>query len=340
MRRFVAVSCLVAIALLVIGCGTHQQSVTNPVGRQAEMIEKLWWLTFWILSAIFVAVVAFLGSAVYRNRTGSQAIPEPEVRSEAQDRRASRVTLVLVLVVVLFEFGFLVASAMSTKHMRGYQSKNPIEIEVIGHRWWWEFRYNDPVPSQIVTTANELHVPVGMPILIKTSSQDVIHSFWAPNIAGKRDLIPGYQQSYWIQVDKEGIYRGQCAEFCGLQHAHMSFYVVAEPHDKYQQWLEWQRKPALDPGTQQVKGRDVFMSSPCVTCHTIRGTDAGSRVGPDLTHVASRSFIAAGTLPNTRENLRNWVRNAQTVKPGNQMPSIALSDEELDAVVAYLQSLK
>jgi cytochrome c oxidase subunit 2 len=334
-------SLLVLMALVLIaGCGTHQQSITDSAGRQAEMIERLWWIMLGILSTIFVAVVAFMSSAVYRNRGGAQTTPEAEVRSEAQDRKASRVILWLSLNVILFEFAFLVASAMSTKNMRGYQSKNPIEIQVIGHRWWWEFNYANSIPSQIVTTANELHIPVGTPILIKTSSQDVIHSFWAPNIAGKRDLIPGYAQAYWIQVDKEGIYRGQCAEFCGLQHAHMAFYVVAESPQKYQQWLEAQRKPASDPGAEQRRGLDVFMQSPCVTCHTIRGTQAGARVGPDLTHVASRSYIAAGTLQNTRDNLRNWVRNPQTVKPGNQMPAMALSDADLDAVVAYLQSLR
>jgi cytochrome c oxidase subunit II len=334
-------SLLALLALLLIaGCGTHQQSITDPAGRHAYMIERLWWIMLAILSAIFVAVVAFMSSAVYRNRGGLQSIPEPVVRSDAQDRKASRVILWLSVAVIIFEFAFLVESAMSTKYTRGHESKNPIEIQVIGHRWWWEFNYSNSVPSQIVTTANELHIPVGTPVLIKTSSQDVIHSFWAPNIAGKRDLIPGYTQSYWIQADKEGLYRGQCAEFCGLQHAHMAFYVVAESPQRYQQWLEAQRKPATDAGAEQRRGLDVFMQSPCVTCHTIRGTQAGARVGPDLTHVASRSYIAAGTLQNTHDNLRNWVRNPQTVKPGNQMPAMALSDEELDAVVAYLQSLK
>ncbi len=331
---------LIFAALMIAGCGTHQQSITDSAGRQADLVERLWWIMLAVLSTIFVAVVAFLSSAVYRNRGGSQEIPEPEVRSDEQDRKASHIIIGLTVTVILFEFAFLVASATGTKYVRGYESKNPIEVRVIGHRWWWEFIYSDAIPSQIVTTANELHVPVGTPILIKTSSQDVIHSFWAPNIAPKRDLIPGYAQSYWIQADKEGIYRGQCAEFCGLQHAHMAFYVVVESPQKYQQWLESQRKAAIDPGEQQKRGLDVFMQSPCVTCHTIRGTQAGGRVGPELTHVASRSFIASGTLKNDRDNLRNWVRNPQTVKPGNQMPAIALSDADLDAVVAYLQSLK
>jgi len=329
------------LLLLLAGCGTHQQSVTNSAGTQAARIEILWWWMLGILTTIFVIVVGFVLGAVSRRRGGSEQMPEAQVIDSARDRRLSRVILVLVIMVILFEFGFLVASAIVTKYERGMSSKNPVEIQVIGHRWWWEFRYASSQPSEVVVTANELHLPTGVPILIKASSADVIHSFWVPNIAGKRDLIRPYQTSMWLQVDEEGVFRGQCAEFCGHQHAHMAFYVVAEPMNRFQAWLQAQKAPAKEPLEHKARqGRDVFMKSPCVTCHTIRGTDAGSRVGPDLTHVASRSFIAAGTLPNTRSNLMQWIRDSQSVKPGNLMPSMDLETSELESLVAYMQSLK
>jgi cytochrome c oxidase subunit 2 len=221
------------------------------------------------------------------------------------------------------------------------ESKNPITVQVIGHQWWWEVQYPNTDASMWITTANEIHVPVGKPIVLLTSSRDVIHSFWAPNLQGKRDLIPGYQTAIWFQADKEGVYRGQCAEFCGAQHAHMAFYIVAEPMDKFQQWLLGQRDPAPEPSSEVTKhGRDVFLSGTCIMCHTIRGTNAGSRVGPDLTHLASRSYIAAGTLPNNPGSLGGWISDPQSIKPGVRMPPNPLKSEDLQALVAYLQTLK
>lgn len=328
-----------SLAALLAGCGTHQQSALDPAGPDAARVERLWWWMLWILTAIFALVVGWIAAAV--RRRGRAPRPEREACDPEQDRRMSRLVLILVALTVLFEFGFLVASAMTMKAQRGLESKNPLEVHVTSYRWWWEFTYVDPVASQTVVTANELHLPVGTPVLFKGTSADVIHSFWVPNVSGKRDHIPGYRTSDWMQVDKEGAYRGQCAEYCGHQHAHMAFYLIAESQEEFQQWLAHQRKPAAEPQEELARrGRDVFLKSPCVTCHTIRGTDAAARVGPDLTHVASRSHIAAGTLPNTRENLKRWIRDSQSVKPGNQMPPVGLSDEELEAVVTYLQTLK
>jgi len=331
---------LVPLTLLA-GCGTNQQSITNSAGTQAALVERLWWTMLIVLTVIFVLVVAAIGRSVQRSRGGTPAIPEREVISPEQDRRMSRIIAVLVVMVAVLELSFLVMSAYSINVHRSPESKNAIEIQVVGHRWWWEFRYSSPVPSETVVTANELHIPAGVPVLIKTSSADVIHSFWFPNIAGKRDLIPGYMTSFWVQAEKEGVYRGQCAEYCGHQHAHMGMYVVVESLQEFQDWLNAQKKPAPDPPTDEARrGQQLFLSSPCVTCHTVRGTDAGSRVGPDLTHVATRSFIAAGTLPNTRDNLARWVRDSQSVKPGNTMPTMSLTPEDVQAIVTYLQSLK
>jgi cytochrome c oxidase subunit II len=323
------------------GCGTQQQSVTNAAGDEAARVETIWWVTLAILSAIFVMVVAWIAYAVRNRRGDSETMPEAELVDPARDRRMSRVIIVLVALVVVFEFGFLVMSESASSREDRFNGQSHVEIEVIGHRWWWEFRYPNPISSQIVTTANEIHIPAGVPILVKTASADVIHSFWAPNLQGKRDLIPGYQTAFWFRANNTGSYRGQCAEFCGHQHAHMAFYIVVEQPEQFAAWLDAQRKPAPEPtDADSQRGREVFMSSPCVTCHTIMGTDAASRVGPDLTHLASRSFIASATLPNTRGNLAGWITNAQQAKPGVQMPPIGLAPDDLNHLLAYLETLR
>ena len=203
-----------------------------------------------------------------------------------------------------------------------------------GHQWWWEVNYENPVASRSFTTANEIHIPVGQPVVLKLTSQDVIHSFWVPNLHGKKDLIPGHASMTWLQADKPGTFRGQCAEFCGHQHAHMAFTVVAEPPEQFYAWYDGQTRPAVQPaGESQQRGRQVFLSSACVMCHTIQGTPAGATVGPNLTHVA-------GTLANNRGNLGGWVADSQEIKPGNHMPPNILRAEDLQSLLDYLESLK
>jgi cytochrome c oxidase subunit 2 len=216
-----------------------------------------------------------------------------------------------------------------------------VTIAVTGHQWWWEIEYEDANPSRRVITANEIHIPVGRPIALKVSSHDVIHSFWAPNLQGKRDLIPGYMTAIWMQADREGVFRGQCAEFCGRQHAHMAFEVVAEPESRFDRWLDDQRQEARVPASpQEERGREAFMSARCPGCHSIRGTDARGLVGPDLTHIGSRVSLGAGILPNARGHLAGWISNPQAIKPGNVMPPNPLSADDLMALLAYLESLK
>jgi cytochrome c oxidase subunit 2 len=177
--------------------------------------------------------------------------------------------------------------------------------------------------------------------VLKVTSRDVIHSFWAPNLHGKRDLVPGHTTAIWIQADRESVYHGQCAEYCGKQHAHMRFEIVAEPQDRFEQWLNAQRQPAQAPASDaQRRGQRVFMDQKCVLCHTIRGTDAAARVGPELTHVGSRGKIASATLPTTHDHLAQWSSEPQRFKPGSQMPSTPLSKDDLDALAAYLEQLK
>jgi cytochrome c oxidase subunit II len=216
-----------------------------------------------------------------------------------------------------------------------------VTVDAVGHQWWWDFQYRDVSPAEFVSTPNELHVPVGQPIAIKAMSRDVIHSFWVPNLHGKRDLIPGQVTTTWIQGDRPGIYRGLCAEFCGHQHAHMAFAVVVEPAAKFKVWIDHQRQNAGDPiNDNERRGQQVFLQSACATCHTIRGTSAASRIGPDLTHVGSRMTLAAGTVPNTAAHLAAWLHDPQAVKPGSRMPRVPLADSDRTALVAYLRGLQ
>ncbi len=214
-------------------------------------------------------------------------------------------------------------------------------IQVVGHQWWWEVRYEGSSPDQSVVTANEIHVPVGEPVRLELSTGDVIHSFWVPELAGKTDLIPGQTNTMWIEARHAGVFGGTCGEFCGAQHAHMQMRVIADPPGKYRAWLAAQRTPAaaaVDPSASD--GLRVFMTSGCANCHTIRGTGAGGGVGPDLTHIASRTTIAAGTLPNTEANLMGWIVGAQGIKPGSDMPNMPVPSRDLQTLAAYLETLK
>jgi cytochrome c oxidase subunit II len=219
--------------------------------------------------------------------------------------------------------------------------KDGVVIQVTAHQWWWEIVYDDNEPSRVFRTANEIHVPVGRPVVLKLKSDDVIHSFWVPNLHGKKDLVPGHEWTLTFRADEPGVYRGQCAEFCGHQHAKMAFFVVAQEPAEYEKWAEAQRQPAKEPSNDaQKRGQEVFLSSPCIMCHTIEGTLAQARMAPDLTHLASRSTIAAGALPNTRGNLGGWVLDPHSSKPGVAMPPTALSAADLQALLAYLESLQ
>jgi cytochrome c oxidase subunit 2 len=214
-----------------------------------------------------------------------------------------------------------------------------LTLEVTGHQWWWELRYRGADASQTMITANEIHIPVGEPVRVRLESGDVIHSFWVPKLAGKTDLIPGQTNYAWLQADKPGVYRGQCGEFCGAQHAHMALYVVADERPAFDAWWKQQIEPAGAPQSQPaIQGQNVFLSH-CSVCHAVRGAGAGGNLGPDLTHLMSRNMIASGTLPNNTGNLHGWIANAQGLKPGSRMPPQNLTPEELHAVVAYLQNL-
>ena len=213
-------------------------------------------------------------------------------------------------------------------------------VKVVGHQYWWEIRYQPSSPDSGAVTANELHIPVGEPVRLQLETADVIHSFWVPELAGKTDIIPGQTNVAWLEAKSPGVYWGHCGEYCGMQHANMQLRVVAESPAKFRDWLAQQRQPAGSPGSPAAQaGQQVFLTSACATCHTVRGTPAGGSVGPDLTHLASRLTIGGGTFANTRGNLAGWIADAQGMKPGVQMPTMAPRPEQLEELVTYLQSL-
>jgi cytochrome c oxidase subunit 2 len=311
---------------------TTIQSALHPAGPGAASISDLWWLMFWTCTVVYLLVMTALVMAIRRHREGENAPAERTlVRSVVG---ASAVTVVIL-------FALLVASVTTGRAVGAVTSSNPMVIAITGNQWWWDVEYHNPLPSLRTRTANELHLPVGRPVRILLTSNDVIHSFWVPNLHGKMDLIPGRRTELSLQVDRPGIYRGQCAEYCGLQHAHMAFTVIAEPSDDFERWLAAQRQPAPAPiSLEQQRGFDIVTRGPCAMCHTVRGTSAGARTAPDLTHLASRSTLAAGTVPNTRGYLAGWIADPQHLKPGAKMPPTGLSAEELQAVLAYLEMLR
>ena len=214
-----------------------------------------------------------------------------------------------------------------------------LTVQVTGGQWWWNVRYPNAEPQQVFTTANEIHIPVGRPVRFELKSADVIHSFWIPQLGGKMDVVPGQTNVMWLQADEPGVYRGQCGEYCGAQHAHMAMIVVAEPAQDYLRWTQAQRQAAKAPPTAALlHGEQVFLAR-CAACHAVRGRDAGGILGPDLTHLMSRHTLAAGTLPNTSGNLAAWIADAQAIKPGSRMPTLQLSGPDLNAIVGYLQTL-
>jgi cytochrome c oxidase subunit II len=317
------------------------QNALNPTGPNAAALSHLWWLMFWFCTAVYVLVMIGLAIAIRKGRRERDLNPVLNPSSTTLKRKRNAI-LSATAVTVAILFVFLISSFRVGRSLTAdLGQKNGLSIEVTGRQWWWEVRYNDVDASNIFMTANEIHIPVGVPVLFTLHGGDVIHSFWVPNLAGKKDLIPGKVSTMWLQADKPGVYRGQCAEYCGLQHARMALWIVADPQEQFNAWRQNQTQTSIPPSTDsQRRGQQVFLSSTCVMCHAIGGTTAASNVGPNLTHVASRNTIAAATVPNTREHLARWIVDSQQYKPGNKMPQNNLGQDDLNAVVDYLQSLK
>jgi cytochrome c oxidase subunit 2 len=316
-------------------------SVLHPASAQAQLVRILWWWMLGVAAVIYMIVVATMLVAAARARReagGATSGRPPSVgsRDDVAIRWVGASALLTACVSAVFLVYNIRVGAALGRHVA-----QPLIIEVVGHQWWWEVTYTDSDRGNRVTTANEIHIPVGRQIAIDLRSADVIHSFWVPNLAGKQDLTPGHPARVWIEADTPGVYRGQCSQFCGLQHAQMALFVVAESRDRFDAWLQGQRRLAQAPlDSTRRRGKNVFVDARCGSCHTIEGVMAVGSFGPSLTHLASRSTIAAGTLPNSPARLAAWILNPGLFKPGTSMPSNSLSGADLQALTAYLGALK
>ena len=316
---------LAACALLLSGCG-GQQSALNTGGPSAHRISLLWWGLFGMAVVVWTVVVFLLVWALVLRR-GPNVTP----------RGGGEKTVVIagIIIPTLILLGTFAGAMGVLNAQRNPPHPTVLTITVTGHDWWWEVRY----PKFV--TANEIHIPVGKAVHVNLRTADVIHSFWVPSLTSKTDLIPNKDNSTWLQADKAGTYRGQCAEFCGLEHAGMAFLVVAQPQDQFDQWMADQSRPAPAPdGALAARGEQVISTQSCSSCHTVRGTSADGKVGPDLTHFGSRKELGAGVAPNNAGWLGGWISNSQTIKPGNKMPPQPLAPDDLRAVIAYLEGLK
>jgi len=316
----------VALLFVLSGCHSdHNQSMLHPASSASAHIAWLWWFLFAVCTAVFVVVMALTWVAIRKPR-------EAESRPGWKNGFivvGGAIIPAIILVIILF------ASLGVQKALRLPETN--LTIEVIGHKWWWEVVY----PDERIITANEIYIPVGEPVRLELSSADVIHSLWIPNLQGKTDMLPDKVNVTWIEADRAGTFRGQCAEYCGVQHALMRLVVVALPREEFDAWVQARQQPVVAP-TEAVlqRGREVFFAADCNNCHTIADVQATTKRGPDLTHIGTRRTLAAGVLPNNRGNLTGWISNPQAIKPGNLMPRTHLESEDLHALVEYLESLE
>lgn len=309
-------------------------SPLDPHSPAAHHIATLWWWMLAVASVVFLGAVAMLVVGwVRRDRPGLPFFGENE--------RANTILVILfgmaipiVILVALFVISDLVLLPETDAPAA---SSTAMTVTVTGHQWFWQVRYE----GKDAETANEIHIPARTPVNLQVRSADVIHSFWVPELNRKIDTIPGQTNAIELYAERPGVYRGQCAEFCGLQHAHMAFRVYAEPMARFKAWLANLKRPALEPVSAQARqGQQDFMEDGCAACHTISGTEAEGTVGPDLTHLASRETLAADTIPDTPEYLFRWIQNPQAIKPGVKMPGLGLGPAKFHAIVAYLAGLK
>ena len=323
---------LALVLLFLTACsGPFPQSVFAPKSDFAVELDGLFWNIFWWAVAVFLIVETLLVIAIarYRARPGAPT-PKP-VHGHTLLEIGWTLAPALILV-------FIAVPTMRTIFATaGHAPDGALRVEVIGHQWWWEYRY----PTLGISTSNELHLPVGTPVQVEMTSADVIHSFWVPALGGKRDLTQGRHSRIAFRANSTGEYWGQCAEFCGASHANMRLRVMVESDSVFQRWVDRQRAAPASPakGSREEQGQQIYRRSACIGCHTISGLSS-AKVGPDLSHVGSRGTIAGALFPNTTEALQRWIQNAPGLKPGALMPPQNFSAEDLEALVVYLQSLK
>lgn len=312
-------------------------SIYASSSTPAAEIQKLSYFVLEITGSIFVVVGGLLLFVVirFRARDANDDTEPAQIYGSTQIELAWTVIPVLIVVVL-----FLTTARMIFAIQDAPKPKQALDVTVVGHQFWWEYRY----PGLGIVTANELHVPLSStgdpkPTYLKLLSADVDHSYWVPQLSGKIDLIPNHPNELWIDPLQPGLYLGQCAQFCGVEHAKMLLRVYVDTPDQFAAWIKNQQQPAVQDRSVAA-GRRVFETQACMNCHAIQGTAATGRFGPDLTHLASRDTLASGIIPNTKDNLRQWIKDPDTFKPGSLMPAMQLSDEQLDQLTAYLQTLK
>jgi cytochrome c oxidase subunit 2 len=327
-RRTTAVAAAAAVGVvLTIGGCSGQSSIVSPKGPAAHSIAGLWWPMLAVATAVFAFVAGMLLLAAARGRR----------RTEDEAKGAARwgepfIVIAGVLVSGVILVGFFLFSLGRMQALADSGRRTKLTVSVIGHDWWWEVRY----PNGAVS-ANEIHIPAGIRVQLALDTDDVIHSFWVPRLGPKVDMIPGQHNTLWLEASEPGVYRGQCAEFCGLQHANMIIRLVADTPADFDRWVAGQAQPAAPA---DGLGRHIFETQTCAGCHRIRGTAAEGNVGPDLTHFGGRATMGAGVLPMSPANLSRWITDPQSIKPGAAMPPTTLAPDELAALVAYLEGLR
>jgi len=312
-------------------------NIFDPHGPPARMIHNLSWLVLGICGGLFVVVegMIFYGVIFYRRKKNDKNNADPR-----QVYGSNPVEIAWTIIPLLIVFVLTLTTVRTIRAVELTEApKDALQVTVIGHQWWWEFRYMDAsVPGGEVVVANELHVPINRPVWLRLESADVIHSWWVPALAGKMDVIPNHTNHTWFNAETEGLYLGQCAEYCGNQHAGMLLRVIASKPADFDAWLQTQVAPAVNDTTVAM-GRDIFQEYACSNCHTVKGVSDG-QFAPDLTHLMSRQTIASGVAPLDPTTLRAWIDNPQALKPGCNMPSLQLDTQELNAVTAYLLTLR
>ena len=311
--------------------GPENLSIFDPVSPAATPIRDLFMLVFGVIGIIFVVTEGALIWSIIRYRAKGDETTEPP-----QIYGSNPIELAWTVIPIIIVFTLFLVTTRTIYSLDMQEApEGALKVKATGHQWWWEFEYEDLG----ITTAGELHVPKGVPVFVELRSADVNHSFWVPRLAGKIDCIPNRENHLWFQADEIGTWYGQCAEFCGTQHAKMLIRVISENEDDFDSWVASQKLPASETPTK-LHGKEVFLSLACVNCHNVQGVSMVGGFGPDLTHLMSRKTIASGAAKNTAENLRAWLQNPDSIKEGALMPNMMLDDAQLDALVEYVQTLK
>lgn len=347
--RFLSLLAFVWILVFSAGCAAGREdmsmppSTMEPASPSGIVMSDLMIQSFIIAGVVFVIVESLLLVAVFRHRhrgveplKASELPPQTEGHNLLESAWTIAPAIVLAIVFYLSIIAYQAVEDVPLFANTGQSQDEPVNIRVVGYQFWWEFEY----PELGISTANEYHVPVNTIVTLSIESRDVIHSYWVPRLGRKVDGIPGHVNHTWFKALEPGEYVGECAELCGEQHAHMRFKVIVDSPEDFQKWVAAQQAPAPEMTGAAAAGEEIFLQGACRACHTINGTEANGRAGPDLTHIGSRSTIAGGMMDNTAENMAKWLSDPQRIKPGNKMPNLGLTDDQINSLVKFMQNLK